>query len=340
MSAIDWDAAPRVAETGAVDRRTFDETLRPAGKPVVLRGLVAGWPIVSLREERAALARIRELGGAAAIEIFEGAPAIRGRFFYNPAMDGFNFERKQTTVAALCARLAEIAEAADPPSIYAGAIPLRERLPRLAAETRCPLLDPAGEMLVSLWLGNRTRVASHWDLPQNLICCVAGRRRYILLPPEQLPNLYVGPLDFTVAGQPMSLVDFLDPDFEAHPRFRRAAEAAEVAVLEPGDALFLPSMWWHHAESLDPVGAMVNFWWRDGPAHLSTPMLTLLHALLTLRDMPAGERAHWRGMFDHYIFGADGGEFAHLSPEQRGVFGPATPERLRLIRTILERSLR
>ena len=92
------------------------------------------------------------------------------------------------------------------------------------------------EQLASLWIGNRTRTAAHFDLPQNIACVISGRRRFTVFPIGQLPNLYVGPLDFTPAGQAISLVDFHAPDFERYPRFREALRHAQVAELEPGDA--------------------------------------------------------------------------------------------------------
>ena len=39
-------------------------------------------------------------------------------------------------------------------------------------------------------------------------------------------------------------------------------EAHEV-ILEPGDALYLPSRWWHQVRSLD-VSVSFNYWFADG----------------------------------------------------------------------------
>jgi hypothetical protein len=90
---------------------------------------------------------------------------------------------------------------------------------------------------------------------------VSGRRRFTLLPPEQVRNLYLGPLDFAPTPTPISLVSFRSPDFERFPRFHDALAAAEAAELEPGDALYIPSVWWHHVESIGVLNAMVNYWW-------------------------------------------------------------------------------
>ncbi len=75
------------------------------------------------------------------------------------------------------------------------------------------------------------------------------------------------------------MVDFADPDFARHPRFREAhGRTRRSAELEPGDLLFYPALWWHHVEALDAFNILVNYWWNDAPAFLDTPQTTLLHA--------------------------------------------------------------
>src|SRR5690606_1306790 len=156
--------------------------------------------------------------------------------------------------------------------------------------------------LVSIWLGNRTRIAAHHDLPDNIACVVVGHRRFTLFPPEQLPNLYVGPLDFTPAGQAISLVAFVRPDLQRFPKFAEAVKHAQVAELGPGDAIFIPSMWWHHIEALDTFNVLVNYWWRQNPAWMDTPMNALMLAIMTVRELPPEQRAIWQDVFRHYVF--------------------------------------
>lgn len=326
-----------VTEFTDVSKQRFESEVLPPGEPAVMRGLVEDWPIVaSARQSAQALCDyVAAFAPEHTVKYFRGDPAIRGRFFYNEDFSGFNFEHEETALQDLLQELLALGDVDDPPSIYAGAIPLRDELGKLSAENPNPLLDPAIEQLVSLWIGNRGRTATHWDLPQNIACVVAGRRRFTLFPPEQLRNLYVGPLDFTLAGQPVSLADPEHPDFERFPRFREALASARVVELGPGDALYLPSMWFHHVASLDPLGVLVNFWWRDAQQHMFTPLFTLLHAVLSIRDLPGREREIWRGMFEHYIFSGGKEAMEHVPERARGVYGELTPERLLRLRAHL-----
>jgi hypothetical protein len=324
-----------------MDRERFEREIVPAGRPAVLRGLCRDWPAVAraAEGEEALAAYLRGAANAEPVEAWFGAPDIGGRFGYNLEFDGFNHDRRLATVDQLLDLILRQRGHAEPWSVYAGAIPVPRHLPGLAAEIPMPLLDSARPMLVSLWLGNRTRTAAHWDLPQNLACVVAGRRRFTLFPTDQVANLYVGPLEFTLAGQPTSLVDVEEPDFERHPRFRAALEHAETAELGPGDALYLPSLWWHAVAGLEDVGAMVNFWWRDGPPPQMTPLNALYHAIMTMGTLPPNELQAWRTLFDHYVFRDHGDPAAHLPDDARGILGRRTPETVARLKALLAKAL-
>lgn len=324
-----------------VSREAFEREIVPAGEPAVLRGLCADWPVVAAAKAGdEALADY--LRGGASQEPFEawfGEPAIAGRFGFSDGLDGYNHERKLATVAQLLDLLLRQRGVDAPYAMFAGAIPIRRHLPGLAGEIAMPLLDPQRDMLVSLWLGNRTRTAAHWDLPQNLACVVAGRRRFTLFPIDQVRNLYVGPLDFTLAGQASSLVDLDAPDRKRFPRFAEAEAAALTAELGPGDALYMPSLWWHGVASLENINALVNFWWRDAEPPMLTPLNALYHAIITMKDLPPRELAAWRRLFDHYVFGDDGDPAAHLPEQARGILGKRTPELVKRVKALLAQAL-
>ena len=326
-----------IAEYAEVDRERFEREIVPKGEPAVLRGLVADWPVVAaaMRGDEALAGFLRDAASDQPFEAWFGPPEIGGRFGYNEDFSGFNHDRKLATVGQLLDLLLRQRGQERPYSMYAGGIPIRRHLPGLLPTIPVPLLDLSKATLISLWLGNRTRTAAHWDLPQNLACVVAGRRRFTLFPTEQVPNLYVGPLDFTLAGQPISLVDMDSPDLKKHPRFALALEAAQQTELGPGDALYMPSLWWHAVASLGELGAMINFWWRDAEPPLLTPLNALYHAVITTKNLPPEELARWRVMFNHYIFGDNGDPVEHLPEKARGILGKRTPELVARVKKLL-----
>ncbi len=125
------------------------------------------------------------------------------------------------------------------------------------------------------------------------------------------------------------------PDFERFPRLREALAAAQVAELEPGDALFYPAMWWHQVEALEAFNVMVNYWWNTSPQYMDTPQNTLLHALLSLRDRSEQEKRAWRALFDYYVFGPADRAGAHLPEAARGNLAPMDEMKARRLRAYL-----
>jgi hypothetical protein len=225
-----------------------------------------------------------------------------------------------------------------PPSFYAGSTDLDIYLPGFREENDLALDHSdfsAQPPLASIWIGNRTTAAAHHDMSNNLACCMVGRRRFTLFPPEQIANLYPGPLEPTPGGQAVSVVDFSAPDFARHPRFRDALAAAQGAVLEPGDAVFMPSLWWHHVEGLDAFNVLVNYWWSSAPATVPAPMHALYHALWSIRDRPEREKRAWRAIFDYYVFGPAAHAGEHLPEAARDVLGPLDETRARQLRAML-----
>ncbi len=251
-----------IREVSGVDARALPDSLLESAEPLVVRGLVTGWPLVQAARRSPGEASAYLLGrySGMKVTVLFAPPQVGGRFFYNDDLSGFNFRRAKTTLDSVLADLERASRDPQPPAIYVGSTLIDECLPGFRAEN--PLGFGARAPVVSLWLGNRTRIAAHQDLPGNLACVVAGRRRFTLFPPGQEADLYIGPRDLTPAGQPISLVDFAQPDFARFPRFADALAHARVAELGAGDALLIPSLWWHYIEALDAMNALVNYWWR------------------------------------------------------------------------------
>lgn len=308
--------------------------------PILLKGLVDSWPAVQAAKESAEEVAnyLADFDQDKPVTVYEIPERENGRVFYNHDLSGFNFDRTRQTIRGVIERLFSVEEKAENSTLYIGSTMVDHWLPGFRDKND---LDLQGrDSLVSIWLGNQCRVAAHYDFPNNLACCLSGQRRFTLFPPNQAQNLYVGPIDFTPSGQAISLVDFANPDFATYPRFKHALAASINIDLAPGDALFIPSMWWHHVESLDDFNVLVNYWWRTTPVFHGSPNNALLHALLAIKDLPTNQKQVWRDIFDTYVFSDDKALFSHIPEHARGVLNGLDEETAMALRSQLLKYLK
>jgi hypothetical protein len=309
-------------------------------EPLLLKGLVADWPIVKAGHQSSSAAAdyLRGFDQNSPLTAYEGPPAINGRIFYNEEFTGFNFERTRQTLKQVLEKLFKVIDLTVAPTYYIGSTMIDHWLPGFRAENDIGIGHR--ESLVSIWIGNRSRIAAHYDFPNNIACSVVGRRKVTLYPPDQADNLYVGPLELTPSGQPISLVDTCNPDFQKYPKYELALAASISVELEPGDALFIPSMWWHHVESLEAFNVLVNYWWRDTPVYQGAPLNALQHAVMSLRDLPIQQRRVWKQIFDRYVFSEDDTAFDHIPEHARGVLSGVDEATAKAIRARLVKFLK
>lgn len=327
----------RVIEGVAPDAMPFDE-LMAEQQPAVFKGIVRSWPLARKTSPADAAAYLKSFYKGRRIVAFIGRPELRGRFGYTDDVSRLDFTTDRGLLDEYLDRVLALMEDAQAPSIYIGSTDVDLFLPGFRAENDLPLnhdMFKANPPLVSAWIGNRTTALAHYDMSHNIACCLVGRRRFTLFPPEQIENLYPGPLEPTPGGQVVTMTDIGAPDFERFPKLRDALAAAYVAELEPGDALFYPAMWWHQVDALERFNVMVNYWWNTSPRYMDTPQNTLLHALLSLRDRPEPEKRAWRAVFDYYVFGPGAKAGAHLPDAARGNLAPMDDTKARRLRAQL-----
>jgi hypothetical protein len=311
--------------------------LLEGGEPAVLRGVAAGWSLVEAGRQspQAAVAHLLEHYNGRPVPYSWGPPETAGRPFYNADFTRLSTEARRGALDEVLGEILAHLDDPRPPTHYVASVPVEGVLPGLRARNDLDFAAHGVDAPPAIWIGNRIIASCHYDAPDNIAVCAVGRRRFTLFPPEQVDNLYPGPLDPTPGGQAVSVVDFNAPDFERFPRFREALAHARVAVLEPGDALFIPSMWWHHVEGLERFNILVNYWWGSMPAWIPTPMHALYHALWTIRDRPEREKQAWRIIFEYYVFGPAERAGAHLPEQARGALGPIDETMARQLRALL-----
>jgi hypothetical protein len=320
--------------------------LLSAEHPVVFRGLIGHWAAVEqARVSPEALIRyFQKFDRGGLVDALLTPPQFDGELSYNAAMTGFNFVRNRLPVSALAEQLLRYSKFPNPPSLAAQSALIHDCLPGFDTENVLRVLPP--DVAPRIWLGNRVVTPAHVDEWNNIGCVVAGRRRFTLFPPDQIGNLYIGPLDFAPTGAAMSLVSLKNPDFERYPKFREALAAAHVAELGAGDALYIPPLWWHHVESLEPFNVLVNYWWhadagqtplRGGEADSAFDALLL--GILSIRSLPPATRRAWAALFEHYVFAAHEVSVSHIPAERRGILDKLSPAQAAALREHLVRKL-
>ncbi|KAH9601656.1 hypothetical protein LSM04_005692 [Trypanosoma melophagium] len=84
---------------------------------------------------------------------------------------------------------------------------------------------------------------THYDTLDNVLCQIVGTKRVVIFPPSEYNNLYIN-------GSSSSVTNINAPDLTRFPRFVDACRHAVEVILEPGDMLFLPSLWFHHITTM------------------------------------------------------------------------------------------
>ena len=321
-----------------VDPDGFRRLVMEPCTPVVIRSAATHWPVVAAaRADRVVDSLIRQSADQPA-EAFVGRREIDGRYYYGETLGAFNFDREELPLTEAIARIADSAGDDTAPTIYVGSLPTERYLPGFAQANRLDFVPPS--VGPRIWIGHRSVVACHYDMFDNVACVAAGRRRFTLFPPDAIGDLYVGPIDRTMAGQPVAMGVGSDPGDPRFPRFDAVRDCAMVAELDPGDAIYIPKLWWHQVEASAPVNALVNYWWDGFSSGPDQPYAAMMLAMIAIAERPAAEREAWRAWFDHYVFRPERHPLDHLDEADRGVLGPLKPDNYGRVRAMAMRMLR
>ena len=316
----------KINEWHKADFESLESDLVSANRPTVIRSLVQDWPAVHQgRKSPADVCRyLEELDHGESVYTIAAPPEAGGRFFYSDDLQGLNFKRGQIPLRQVLMQLLAQLDDAESHAIAVQSLPVRDILPGF--EDQNPMSVLSTSVAPTMWIGTRGKVAPHYDVHRNVACVVAGRRQFTLFPPDQIANLYPGPFRGAPGGVPVSLVNIWDPDLDKYPRYTAALEAAEQAVLEPGDAIYIPSLWWHAVESLEPFNILVNYWWGGISTNGVSPNDSLLHGMFTIAELDDSQRQAWRDFFDYYVFrlGPDPGK--HLPADLSDIVTSLDPE--------------
>ena len=322
----------QIEEVTNVTTEQFNNEIRIAQKPIVMRGLVSHWPVVkaALKSDKDCVDYISSFANSKEQNIANVPFEYNGRLHYLDDLQGFNFTWSKLKLADYLNRLLNDAKLEKPIGMALQALLVNQEL--LGFETLNPRVFAPDKATPHMWISNEMKIATHADTVDNLACVVAGCRRFTIFPPEQVKNLYIGPLHYTPAGPPISMVHLTNPDYDKYPKFAQAMETAQYVDLYPGDALFLPFRWYHHVEAKKKLNILLNYWWSDARIDIGSPLNAFMHCLYSVGNLPPHQRAAWREIFENYVFHTNGDPWEHMPFPARGPFVDPLPERANELR--------
>ncbi len=153
-------------------------------------------------------------------------------------------------------------------------VPLSLLSPKLPQDIEFPVYCQNKLLLQNsprFWLGSSGNISSlHYDMADNIMVQVRGRKRFVFFDPKQTNCLY--PFSVKCHIPHTSQVDIDRPNLTQFPNFSKAR--AVECVLEAGEMMFIPAFWWHQVHSFDDIQfptISVNFWYKAPMMQLLTP---------------------------------------------------------------------
>ncbi|KAJ8252813.1 hypothetical protein GJAV_G00205900 [Gymnothorax javanicus] len=287
-----------VPEYRAVDKETFLRTIYPMRSPAVLRGVSLG-PCL----DKWTVDYLREMGGDREVKVHVSAVPqmdfLRKNFLYRTLP--FNVfvqrasETKHTDFFISEEESYYLRSLGDDPRREPA--DLRKQFPGLAEDFSIPEFFEPEQFFSSVFRISSCglQLWTHYDVMDNLLAQVSGRKRVVLFSPQDAEYLYL-------SGDKSEVLNIDSPDLKLYPKFVKARRYE--CVLEPGDLLFIPALWFHNTLALQ-FGVGVNVFWRHlkaecydkkdpygnkDPVAATRAMQVLERALQALAELPSDYR--------------------------------------------------
>ena len=212
---------------GAISKESFQRDFSQPAKAVILEEVTTRWPA----RDKWCVGYLKRVAGEARIPLYDSRPA-RGRTHQHASSTFLRFGEYLDLLGA------------GENDLRIFFLNVRRALPRLIDDFSFPDLGLAWtRRLPVLFAGGKgARVQMHFDadLADILLCHFGGKKRVMLFAPDQTPYLYRVPFSFSALfGIKPDLIDY-----ERYPALRHAR--GEIAELRHGDALYIPSGYWHY----------------------------------------------------------------------------------------------
>ncbi len=332
---------PNYSSIQEIEISSIDEfaNIAAKGMPIIIRNAAHNWNAVKEAEKgiESIISYIKSFDRNKPASVFTAPYDADGKLFYNENLDGYNFKRNSVPINIALDEIYRASKDKSLGTISIQSTPIPEYLSGFEIENKLsfiPSLIPP-----RIWIGTALHTRTHYDLSYNIACVVSGKRRFIVFPPNATHNLYPGPLEFTLSGPPVSMVDPENPDLEKYPKFADAIKQGQMAELNPGDVIFIPFAWWHHVTSLSDFNVLVNYWWKENTIKAPNPLYAVFHAAIALQGATPQEREAWKAIFEQYVFNNPSEGLKHLPEKVLGVFGNLDNQTISELRKKLAQAL-
>ncbi|GLH09717.1 Hypoxia-inducible factor 1-alpha inhibitor [Gryllus bimaculatus] len=137
---------------------------------------------------------------------------------------------------------------------------VKKQFPNIASDITVPKFFNDKDFFSSVFrIGSSgVQLWTHYDIMDNILIQICGKKRVTLFSPDDALNMYL-------VGDKSLVIDIDNPDLNKYPRFRNVKRYE--CMMEPGDILFIPALWFHNALALE-FGIAVNIFWKHLPHDL------------------------------------------------------------------------
>lgn len=170
---------------------------------------------------------------------------------------------------------------------------IRQQFPSLGEDITFPMFFREEQFFSSVFRISSPglQLWTHYDVMDNFLIQVTGKKRITLFNPQDAQYLYL-------SGSKSEVLNIDSPDLDKYPLFPKARRYE--CSLEAGDVLFIPALWFHNVVS-EEFGVGVNVFWKHLPSECydttdtygnkdpvaaSRAMQILDRALKTLAELP------------------------------------------------------
>ncbi|MBN3291791.1 TYW5 protein, partial [Polypterus senegalus] len=135
---------------------------------------------------------------------------------------------------------------------------IKFQFPKLAEDFKLPEYFQTDQFFSSVFRISSCglQLWTHYDVMDNLLVQVTGRKKVVLFSPQDAAYLYL-------SGDKSEVLDIDSPDLKKYPEFIKAKRYE--CCLKPGDVLFIPALWFHNTVA-EEFGVGVNVFWKHLPS--------------------------------------------------------------------------